>query len=131
MENLKVKLSSGAELEVTLAPFQDGHRLFKAVTRELKTFDLAEGTVENLSMLLVSSDDIDAALWPCMARAVYKTAECPAGLKVVPSLFENEEARGDLLDIQREVLGFNLTPFSKAIGSLSKATLKKDISILK
>lgn len=131
MENLKVKLESGAELEATLASFPEGHRLYKAVTKELSRYNLAEGTAENLAMVLSSSDEIDAALWPCMARACYKTEECPAGHKINPMLFEKAEYRSDLIEIQREVLGFNLIPFSKAIGSLLRAALKRDIAIPK
>lgn len=127
MENLKVKLASGADLEVTLASFSEGHRLFKAVTRVLTGFDLSEGTVQKLSMLLLSSEEVEAALWPCMERAVYKTLECPAGLKINKALFEKAEAREDFLEISEEVLGYNLTPFSKSIGSLSKVIHQKSI----
>lgn len=129
METLKVKLKSGAEIEVWLATFPEGHRLYKAVTRELSKYNLAEGTAENLAMVMTSSEDVDMALWPCMSKALYKTQECPAGQRISQELFEKSEVRADLIEIQREVLGYNLIPFSKPVGSLLMATLKRDIAI--
>lgn len=124
MENLKKKLESGAELVVSIASFTEGHKLFKAVTKELRDIDLAEGTVQKLSMQLVSSECIEEALWPCMGRATYN------GLKVNPELFENPEVRCDFLEVLKEVLAYNLIPFSKNLGSLSTAVFRKDLDIL-
>jgi len=124
MEPLKKTLESGVELTVSLASFPEGHRLFKAVTKELQSVDLAEDTVQKLSMQLVSSDAIEQALWPCMARATYN------GLKVNQELFENAEARCDFLEVMKEVLAYNLVPFSKNLGSLSTAIFRKDTDIL-
>ncbi len=125
MENLKKKLESGAELDVTLAPFSDGHRLFKAVTKELQEINLSEDSVQKLSMRLLSSEPIENALWPCMARGSYN------GLKINPDLFENAEARCDFLEVMKEVLAYNLLPFSKNLGSLSTAIFQKNIDILR
>ena len=130
METLKKKLESGAELEVFLADFIDGHRLYKSVARELSKYNLAEGTVENLAMVMASSEDVDVALWPCMKKSLY-TGNVYERVKVTPEIFEKPEVRSDLIEIQREVLGYNLIPFSPAIGSLLIATLKRDISNLK
>ena len=131
METLKVKLSSGAEIEVWLASFPEGHRLYKAVTRELSKYNLAEGSAENLALVLTSSEDIDEALWPCMGKAVYKTEACPAGLKINQAMFEDAKVREDLVEIQKEVLGFNLIPFSRPIALLLKASMAKDIAMLR
>jgi len=124
MEPFKKTLESGAELTISLASFPEGHRLFKAVTKELQSIDLAEDTVQKLSMQLVSSEAIEQALWPCMARATY------GGLKVNQELFEDAKIRCDFLEVMKEVLGFNLVPFSKNLGSLSTAIFRKDINIL-
>lgn len=126
MENLKKKLESGAEIEVTLASFPEGHRLFKVVAKELQGLDLAIGTVQNLALKLISSEEIEAALWPCMARGVYNNSQ-----KIVPSLFEDPAIRCDFLEIAKEVMVFNLTPFSKNVGLLSSAMFRKDIDTLK
>ncbi len=131
MDSLKIKLESGAELEIWLAGFPEGHRLYKAVSRTMSNFNLAEGNAENLALLISSSEDIDEALWPCMAYATYKLPDAQAGIRITPAMFEKAETRADLIVIQREVLGFNLIPFSKSIGSLLKAALSLDIAILK
>lgn len=131
MENLKVSLRSGAQLLASLGSFSEGHRLYKAVTRELSRYNLAEGTAENLAMVMTSSEDVDTALWPCLERATYTPAGQTSLLKINQGLFENAEYRSDLLEIQREVLGYNLIPFSLPVGSLLLAALKKDIGALK
>lgn len=129
MENLKKTLSSGSEIEIFLADFPDGHRLYKAIARELSKYDLADGTAENLALVLTSSEDIDAALWPCMKNCLY-TGHGYEKQKLSAELFgKKAEIRTDLVDIQREVLGFNLLPFSKPIGSLLVAALTKSMPI--
>lgn len=130
METLKKKLESGSELEVWLADFPSGHALYKAVTRELSKYNLVEGTAENLAMVMTSSEDVDSALWPCMGKAVY-TGHGYEKKKITQDMFEKSEVRSDLVEIQREVLGYNLIPFSPAIGSLLIAALRKNISSLK
>lgn len=130
METLKKTLESGSKIEIWLADFPDGHRLNKAVKRELSRYNLAEGTAENLALTLTSSEEVDAALWPCMAKATY-TGYGLEQKRITVEIFEKAEIRIDLEEIQREVLGYNLIPFSKAIGLLLIAALKKDISSLK
>ena len=87
--------------------------------------DLSQDTVQHLAMTLLSSEQIEAALWPCMGRASYN------GLKINPGLFENAEIRCDFLEVMKEVLGYNLIPFSKNLGSLSTAIFRKDTDILR
>ena len=130
MEPLTKKLESGAEIQIFLADFPSGHALFKAVSRELSKYNLIEGTAENLAMVMTSSDDIDSKLWPCMKSALY-TGHDYEKKKITPDIFEKAEIRSDLVEIQREVLGYNLTPFSQAIGSLLIAALRRNISSLK
>lgn len=130
METLKKKLESGSELEIWLADFPSGHALYKAVTREMSRYNLAEGTAENLAMIMTSSEDVDAALWPCMGKATY-TGHGYEKKRITQEIFEKPEVRSDLVEIQREVLGYNLIPFSRAIGSLLIAALIKSISNLK
>lgn len=126
MEPLKKKLESGAEIEIWLADFPDGHALYKAVARELSKYDLAEGTVENLALVIAASEDVDAALWPCLKKVIY-TGNGFEKKKITPEIFEKVEIRADLVEIQKEVVGYNLVPFSKPIGSLLIAALTKGI----
>ena len=135
--NLKKSLPSGAVLEVTLAPFQEGHALFKAVARELEAVPLAVGvkvknlkelfeagvsdeilnTLKNVAARLIASDLVEQALWPCMSRATYNQN------KIRPDVFEDEKARGDFLIVAKEVLVYNLGPFSSSLGSLFKGDI--------
>ena len=130
MENLKKKLESGAELEVFLATFSEGHKLFKAVTKELQDVDLVKDTVQKLSLRLISSEAIEGYLWPCMGKALY-TGQGFEKKKITPEIFEKAEIRQDFLEIAKEVMVYNLTPFSKNVGSLSSALFRKDTDILR
>lgn len=123
MDPLKIQLESGAELTASIASFPEGNRLYKTVAREMQTADLQNGTVQQLSLRFMTSEEIEQALWPCMARATWK------GIKVLPDLFENPEARSDFLKIKEEVMIYNLLPFSKGLGSLLKELLAKSIAI--
>jgi hypothetical protein len=130
VETLKKKLESGSEIEIWLANFQDGHELYMAVAKELSKYDLAEGTVENLALVITSSKEVNAVLWPCMKMATY-TGNGYEMVKITPEIFQKKEVRADLAEIQKEVMGFNLSPFSKPIGSLLIAALTKSIPTLK
>ena len=127
METLKVKLESGAELEVWLATFQEGHALWMAVSKELKDTDFSGITVGRLSLDMLSSENIMKAMWPCLGKAVY-TGHGYEKKKCEASIFEKAEVREDFLQIVEEVLVYNLLPFSKKIGSLLKTTFLRGIS---
>ena len=134
MQNLEKRLDSGAELVVSLASFEVGHRLFKCVARELESVNITVGgsaksfkelsdleindstvnTIKNVIARLVSSEGIDSVLWECMSWATYNK------IKIVKEnrVFESIEARGDFLIVAKEVLWFNLSPFFRNLGSL-------------
>ena len=129
METLKVKLESGADLEVWLASFQEGHALWMAVSKELKDTDLGGITVGGLSLNVLSSQEIMKSMWPCLGKALY-TGHGFEKKKCEPSIFEKAEVRGDFLQIVEEVLVHNLLPFSKKIGSLLEITFRKGLNTL-
>lgn len=145
MSNLKKILDSGATLEVTMCPFQEGNKLLKAVMKEAESVKVVLGikgktlkdiadleltddvldTVKNIVARLLSSDEIEAALWVCLGRATYNNK------KITPETFEDEEARSDYFVVMKEVLGFNLRPFVKNLASLFTGLLEKSINIQK
>lgn len=145
MSNLIKTLKSGATIEVTLGSFSEGHRLFKAVMRELEKVNIefeSKGknlgeifngeigdkflnTLKNLIARLVSSDEVEAALWPCMNRGKYE------GKAIRSELFENEDIRGDYIEISKEVLWFNLLPFCKNLDSLLSILMSRDTGVQK
>lgn len=125
MENETKTLKSGASLYITLAPFQEGHKLFKVVTRLMASMDAQTVLNERLVLKILSSEEVEQALWPCMARATYD------GVKITPELFESAKIRCDFLTIATDVLNFNLAPFFPNLVSLSTVPLEENTENLK
>jgi hypothetical protein len=124
VKTLKHKLKSGNDLEVWPSKFDDGFNLLQVVSQEFSALDLSKGTVEGLSMQLMASRTLSDAMWPCLGQATYK------GERINKTMFESMEARKDFIEIVKEVLVFNLGPFSENVASLCKALFQKDIAIL-
>ena len=124
-------LDSGAVLDLTLAPFEAGHKLLKAVMREIEQVNVSKealsgemnegalNTIKSLLARLIYSDAVEAALWPCMDRALYNNK------RISKDLFEDEAARADYLPVVKEVLLFNLSPFTKNLTSLLSEVMGK------
>jgi hypothetical protein len=133
---VKKTLESGAVLELSICSFKEGTNLMKAVAKELKTTTIAFGvkdaknfgdlfknitddsmnTLKNLVVGLLSSEEIEAALWPCMERGTYTFNNLTR--KINSDLFEDEKVRADYLPILKEVLVFSLAPFFSSLKSL-------------
>lgn len=111
----KKQLVSGANLEIWLAEFEDGWALFKAVLKELQSLE-GELNTENplVSLRLLSSDFVEQALKPCMSKATYQ------GQRIDKTTFNSPEARCDYLEVVKEVMNYNIAPFSKNVGLMSK-----------
>ena len=127
-------LKSGATLDITRSPFIIGHKLFKTILKELKevnlklglkegqsfgqVFDLeltddALNTAKNGILTLLSSQEIEDCIWECMSgRVLYNNK------KVDQNLFNDETIAEDFLEVFKEVMVFNLTPFRKSLESL-------------
>jgi hypothetical protein len=134
-----IQLSSGAELALSACSFQEGTKLMKAVAREIKGVAVSIGmrdvknlgdilsvragddvfnTIKNFAAGLLASEEIEAALWPCMERGTYTVNGVTS--KINRDLFEDEKVRADYIPILREVLVYSLGPFSEGVGSLLK-----------
>ena len=132
-------LDSGAVLDLTLCSFSEGCQLMKAVAKELKNTTISLGskevnglgdifkvqfgdealnTIKNLVTGLISSDTIEATLWPCIMRGTYTKDGVVS--KINKDLFEDEKARADYIPILKEALVFNLSPFFKSLKSMLK-----------
>lgn len=110
-------LPSGATLDMTMAEFEVGLALLEAVTRELETIKGGENAFEILKNAFarsISSQGIKQALQPCFARCKYNNRQ------VNNSLFQDEKIREDYLLVVKEVLVYNLTPFSNSLPLLLK-----------
>lgn len=139
---MKKILSSGATLEITRAPFSVSHRLFKTVMRELSQVEINVGakgkdiqdlfklevgdqlvnTLKNVAVTLLSSEEIEAVLWVCFDRALYNNQ------KVTKEIFDEESAAGDYLEIAKEVMIYNMAPFTKSLQSVYQGLRAEKIS---
>jgi hypothetical protein len=118
----KVSLPSGAELEMTLAPFLEGEKLFSATAECLKTVKMEGLNTEDLSasfeslksavLSCITSKELKEALLACLKRCTYN------GQRITSwDIFEDVNAREDYLSVCWEVVKFNLTPFTKSLFS--------------
>jgi hypothetical protein len=110
-----VKLPSGAELQITPAPFADAKALYQAMLEELKSIkisgetDLEYGLMKDIFCGGFSSPRIEAALAKCLARATY------SGTRISDEVFEKVEARQDYIIVCYEVALENVLPFTKSL----------------
>ena len=121
--NEKVSLPSGAELEMTLAPFLEGEKLFSATAECLKQVKIDGNTeVEDLTsnlnslkdvfLMCITSQQMKDAMLGCLKRCTYN------GQRITSwDIFDDVKAREDYLVVCWEVVKFNLTPFTKSLFS--------------
>lgn len=123
-----MKLPSGAELRITLAPFSDSKALYQALLEEVKTLKWEASTeidtnfIKDVVCVGLASKKFEAALWKCMERALYNN------LKITEQTFEPVEARQDYIEACFEVAKENITPFLKTLMPLlsrARAILEK------
>ena len=124
-----VSLPSGAELEMTLAPFTEGERLFTATAECLKSVSIdGEIELENLTssfnslksavLNCLTSKELKEALLACLKRCTYNKQRITSW-----DIFEDIDARQDYLTVCWEVSKFNLAPFMKNL--FSKFTISQ------
>lgn len=117
----KVSLPSGAELEITLAPFMEGERLFTATAECLKSVKVdgktdVQDLTSNINSLkdaflsCLTSQDMKDAILVCLKRCTYNRKRITSW-----DVFDSIEARQDYLAVCWEVVKFNLTPFMKSL----------------
>lgn len=120
MESRKLKLPSGAELEVQPAPFADAKALYQAILEEGKHVHVSENmesAIKDMFCVGLSSKKIEKALESCMQRALYE------GQKITEATFEPVERRQDYLVVCLEVAKENIEPFTKSLYAQFKGTL--------
>ena len=130
--NEKVSLPSGAELEMTLAPFLEGERLLSAVSEcvkdvkidgnaEVEDFTSNINGIKDIFINCLTSQKVKDAILACLKRCTYN------GQRITSwDIFDDANAREDYFSVCWEVVKFNLTPFMKnLISKLSAITQKK------
>jgi hypothetical protein len=128
--NEKVSLPSGAELEMTLAPFLEGERLLSAVGECVKDVKVDANTeVDNLASNMnsikdmfvncLTSQKVKDAILACLKRCSYN------GQRITSwDIFDDIKAREDYFSVCWEVCKFNLAPFMKNLISKFSAITK-------
>jgi hypothetical protein len=130
-----ITLSSGAVLELKMAPFVSGTKLMKVVSAELKAanIDLAKivskdnekelpNILKDAFFQCISSDALQSAFFECAGRSLHN------GEKITPATFESSETRGDYLPTAWEVIKFNLLPFVQGLGLSSLTSVKQTLT---
>jgi hypothetical protein len=115
----KVILDSGAQLEITPAPFTEAERLFSAVAACVKSvkIDGAEEVdsiagnlngIKDMFLSCITSKEVKDALLAVLKRCAYN------GQKISGwEFFDDMGRREDYLPALWEVAKFNLSPFTK------------------
>ena len=114
-----MKLSSGAELNITVGSFAESRDLYQAVLEEAKGLKLdANADVDinlfkDLFCTAMGSKKIEKYLWICMKRVTYN------GTRITDpeAVFEPVEARGDYMEVCLEVAKANVLPFMKSLSA--------------
>lgn len=118
-----ITVSTGARVAINPADFRDAMALKNAIQREFAKsnvsikFDSDIDSIEiaRLIMLVDSSTEVNALIWPCLVRCTYN------GEKITEKTFENVEARKDYYDIILACARENLSPFfESALSKLKK-----------
>jgi len=110
-----VKLPSGAELKVSMAPFADSKDLYQAFLTECSVlnFDGAQemdfNFFKDIFCIGLSSKLIEEKLWVCMGRCLYN------GVRITPDTFEPAKARDDYGTVMIEIAKENIEPFTKSL----------------
>lgn len=130
----KVSLPSGAELEMTLAPFLEGERLFTATAECLKSVKIdGKTSVDDLTsninglkdgfLACLTSQTMKDAILACLKRCTYNKERITSW-----DIFDKVEARQDYLMVCWEVCKFNLAPFTKSLFSKLSALMEKPVT---
>lgn len=124
----EVRLPSGANLKIQMAPFADAKALYMALLDEAKGLKLdPEAEVDanfykDIFCVGFSSKKIEACIWKCLERVLYND------LKMNSDTFEPEAARDDYMTVLFEVTMENVRPFTKSL-SASFAAISRMIQI--
>lgn len=113
MSNHTFTLKSGAQLQITTAPFEDAVALVETVRR------VALGMDPSLELdgVVLANPDVRKALYPCFRLALYEKAIVGVGL--FDDIKLGERARGDYFEICSRVIEVNSKPFFLKTSSVS------------
>jgi len=82
-----------------------------------------ENLLKTALVTAFSSQQVEAALWVCFAKCVYKANPNAGDLKIDKDTFEPVAARGDYVSVCMEVAEENIAPFVKSLFAVWEHTL--------
>lgn len=106
---------SGAKVVINLAPWGDAKALKAAIEREASSSGLKLDANADAASLIASilhidsSDFVDRAIWPCLARCTRNDA------KIIPATFDSADARQDYYEIVSQCLMENFRPLVEGL----------------
>lgn len=124
-DSKKIKLPSGAELEVWVSPFEKSKALYQALLEEVKEMKLDPNAsvdvnfYKDLFCMGFSSKKVEACLSACFEKATYN------GKRISSDTFEPVAARQDYLEACFEVAQENVAPFMKSLYAKYETILEK------
>lgn len=115
--NQKVALPSGAELEMTMLPFQEGRKLYKAITRALKDVHVDMNMeIQDLNALkdalieITTNKEVEDEVLNALKRCTYNNERVLSW-----DFFDPLDKRQDYFSVCWEVVKFNLYPFASRL----------------
>ena len=88
--NQKVKLPSGAELDMTMLPFLEGRKLYKAIARALKNVHVdINQDIKDLNALkdafieITTDEDVDTEILNALKKCTYNNERILAGISLM------------------------------------------------
>ena len=126
--NQKTTLSSGAELEMTMLPFTEGRKLYKAVARALKAVQLdINKDIKDINALkdgfieITTNEEVEKEIFNALKRCTYNNERILSW-----DFFEDLERRADYFIVCWEVVKFNLYPFGSRLFAKLSALLNQN-----
>lgn len=111
---MELVTTSGAKVVINQAPFEDVSKLHRALLREAA---LVGGQLNIATILMtVGSEQVDALLWPCLARSLYEPVGQSAQ-KIVKSTFDALSNRQDFYEVISAFGEVNIIPLVDSLRS--------------
>lgn len=115
--NKKIQLPSGAQFEMTMLPFLEGRKLYKAVVKALKDVHIDINTdIKDINALkdafveITTNEIVETEVLNALKRCTYNNDRILSW-----DFFDDINKRQDYFIVGWEVLKFNLYPFASRL----------------
>ena len=121
-----VPFENGSKLLVKAAPYTEAEELLSAFLESIQGMPGVFDSPEALLLMAKSTisrafivPSFKVALWKCLGRCLYQSANMKEPAKVTPALFEAVADRENLVEVWYECAEENLRPFGKGLYAVS------------